>query len=363
MSEDHPVHSYFDYISKDKKSVCKNCNFKMTGRHSNNLYKHIQRNHKDVLAAIEPEVLKFRSKPKSKANKKSRVPDDPFVTVKIRKSIFDDGCIDMVTKNCRPYSSLQDNGFRKIVDPILQQFQAIGHEISLDHDSMRCKTEMKLIEMKQRIAAEMKGKMLCLKIDTATKHDRCIFGVNVSYFHNNVFTSRCLAMKNMKYEVVGGLEMAKEIKSILNLYGTSVDTVYSVTTDNGSNVVLSVEILQIFQNHGLDDFIEMPPNELDQNVLEQVVRTELEKQRLDSEGVFLSGVRCSAHTMDLALDHSIDNETKEAIDSAQDVSKNLRHRKILNKLKEKGYKKPVLANETRWSSTFRMVSSINLNFF
>lgn len=47
----------------------------------------------------------------------------PKVKVQLNKKIILDACIDLVTVNGRPFSMLNDTGFRKILDPVLNGFQ------------------------------------------------------------------------------------------------------------------------------------------------------------------------------------------------------------------------------------------------
>lgn len=47
----------------------------------------------------------------------------PKVNVQLNKKIILDACIDLVTVNGRPFSMLNDTGFRKILDPVLNGFQ------------------------------------------------------------------------------------------------------------------------------------------------------------------------------------------------------------------------------------------------
>lgn len=355
LKEPHPVHKHFHYDKKKQKNICNVSGCELSGRHASNLSRHICRQHKDVWKKLEPEILKFRSN--TSKNKNENDDDDVFVTVKIKKSVFEDGCVEMVTKNCRAYKILNDSGFKRIVDPILHKFNEIGHPIYLDADSIKKKSRLKLEALKKEISEEMKGKLLSLKIDLSSKNNRCILGINASYFINNIFVNRCLAMKNMRSDVVDGLTIAKMIKSVLEEYGSSVDSIYSVTSDNGSNVLRAIEILKIFQNHILDEYIEASAEDLDPSITERVVQQELERQSMNIDDHTLFGVRCSSHRLDLAIDDAIAGsaDVKSIISSAKEVARNLRTRKIMNKLEEKGFKKPVLSNETRWSSEYYMV--------
>lgn len=47
----------------------------------------------------------------------------PKVKVQLNKKMIIDACVDLVTVNGRPFSMLNDTGFRKILDPVLNGFQ------------------------------------------------------------------------------------------------------------------------------------------------------------------------------------------------------------------------------------------------
>lgn len=47
----------------------------------------------------------------------------PNINVQITTKTIIDGCVDLVTVNGRPFSMLDDSGFRKILDPVLKGFK------------------------------------------------------------------------------------------------------------------------------------------------------------------------------------------------------------------------------------------------
>lgn len=57
----------------------------------------------------------------------------PGIRVNHSMKILIDGCVEMVTVNGRPYSSLNDSGFRRIIDPVLN---GIKNSVSLNSDSI-----------------------------------------------------------------------------------------------------------------------------------------------------------------------------------------------------------------------------------
>lgn len=91
-------------------------------------------------------------------------------------------CVELVTVNGRPFTLLDDSGFRKIINPIVANLpekpiinrKTIPHHIDAFADNLR-----------SSIIKELKGKMLSLKIDGVVRHLRSVIGVNVQFIHSN----------------------------------------------------------------------------------------------------------------------------------------------------------------------------------
>lgn len=79
----------------------------MKGRHSYNLWRHIQRKHKEIAKSLEPEVKRFQSYLNHNDNGES-------ISVKFYKNELIKSCVELVTVNGRALSLVNDSGFRRL---------------------------------------------------------------------------------------------------------------------------------------------------------------------------------------------------------------------------------------------------------
>jgi len=60
--------------------------------------------------------------------------DSKYVKVNLSEKSIIDACVDLVTINGRPFSMLNDSGFRRILDPVLNGFQK---KLKINSDSIK----------------------------------------------------------------------------------------------------------------------------------------------------------------------------------------------------------------------------------
>lgn len=58
----------------------------------------------------------------------------PNVKVKINSQTIIDACVELITVNGRPYSMLNDTGFRKIIEPVLK---GLNKKLTINSDSIK----------------------------------------------------------------------------------------------------------------------------------------------------------------------------------------------------------------------------------
>lgn len=132
----HPVQSYFIFDPITNASTCKvaTCNHIIPGRHSNNLSKHIERNHNKLFDELSSEISGYIQE--RKKYRLSHTTAD-FITVRIKKVHFENGLLGLVNINGRPFSLFHDSGMCKILDPILNAFKESGNPISIHRESLQ----------------------------------------------------------------------------------------------------------------------------------------------------------------------------------------------------------------------------------
>lgn len=145
-------------------------------------------------------------------------------------------CIELVTKNGRPLNIFTDSGFKKLIQLILR---TINPPIAINENSIREAIIHKAIEIRNEIKEEIGNKLVCLKIDGATRHGRSFIGVNIQYILNRKIIIRTLGLREM-FERSTSENLKNLILNILREYDITVHNIYTITTDNGS--VQHVEI-------------------------------------------------------------------------------------------------------------------------
>lgn len=80
-------------------------------------------------------------------------------------------------------------------------------------------------------------------------------------------------------------------------YDLKLKNLFSMTSDNGPNVVKCIKILQVFQSGSVDDYLDY--------ILEHVVDTQLGRT---SDSNFPIGIRCIAHVTNSCLDDAMERK-------------------------------------------------------
>ena len=208
-------------------------------------------------------------------------------------------CVELVTKNGRPLNIFTDSGFKKLIQPILR---TINPPIAINENSIREAIIHKAIEIRNEIKEEIENKLVCLKIDGATRHGRSFIGVNIQYILNRKIIIRTLGLREM-FERSTSENLKNLILNILREYDITVHNIYTITTDDGSNMLKLIQLLEDELSVSNSDIEE---GEIDHTFLEKYNDDFfLEGERLffpeENDSELLIGVRCVAHTLQLAV--------------------------------------------------------------
>jgi hypothetical protein len=188
LDKDHPVKKLFAIDNESNTSKClidSSCSRHvkpMKGHHSGNLMRHVKRYHVkeyDEIVELLKNVLGRKRKRTDEDNNQVRK-----LSVNYSVSNVLDACVEMVTINGRPFNFLADSGFQKLISPITNALN-----ISINPEKVRELIPVKAAEIRQKITDELKGKLLCLKIDSAKRLDRSLLGQScVNSFRSNVYS-------------------------------------------------------------------------------------------------------------------------------------------------------------------------------
>lgn len=287
----------------------------------------------------------------------------------MKKRILLQACVEMVTVNGRPLLALDDSGFRKIIDPHLQELEAAGHKLEISSKSIKEHITAMAEKVRQKIKSEMKDRVISVMADVATKHHRGILGINARYCKDGKVVLRTLGMEEME-ERHTGETIANMIKNNLSSYDISVSHVHSFTSDNAKSMLKSGRLLNEeateIQN-AIDDERDSDIEILSDSDVEIVSDTAHELENL-AESVasilkrenaslqLITGIGCAAHSLQTAIQDALKaNQSKLLIRKCRNVVKTLRTQNVLLELKKFNVSIPTLDVKTRWNSKFLMV--------
>ena len=151
-----------------------------------------------------------------------------------------DACVNLVAVHGQPFALIDLPAFQKIVKPIVR---GLGSSVSMSGASVRGLLENKCNDLKASIREELKGRLLCLKMDCCSRLGRSILGVNVQFIKNARIVIRTLAMREI-YVSHTGHNIMDIASGILNEFHIPMSKIYATTTDNGSNFLKCVKLMK-----------------------------------------------------------------------------------------------------------------------
>lgn len=356
------ANDHFTYYIDEDYSVCNYCTQKIKGKHSANLERHLKSKHKT-------EYENFRKKNIDSASTSKQAKLETYgisnnVKVKLSQNELIDACVDLVTVNGRPLTIFSDSGMQKILHPM---FEALDSSFITKHNINK-HIEERALKIKNNIKDNLRNRLLCLKIDCVTRLNRSIMGINVQYIDNAKIVICTLAMSEIK--TTHTAEHLKDllIQSLMK-FNIEKSQIYTITTDNGSNMLKMVKLLQKENinvddekedesSDEIDDVTEDINVDINENLSLQHTIDELQDSLLSSDQFSLiTQVRCAAHTLQLAVNDAL-KIPMSCIAKARQICKKLRTSTFIPLLQKFNLKKPVIDCPTRWSSTYDMLQRL-----
>ncbi|XP_031330371.1 uncharacterized protein LOC116161229 [Photinus pyralis] len=188
-----------------------------------------------------------------------------------------------------------------------------------------------------------------------------------------------LAVKELTERHTGDY-ISNIILELCNSFEIKPSQIYTITTDNGSNMIKAIKSLAT--SNGDLEIVEMDEDEaqdleIDDEAQESLLNSFPDDDILNltnllqpQEGdpfpshlnyhVFITGMRCAAHTLQLAVEGALSKDKSVAalILKARHIIKKLRTQTYLYMIKKQNLKKPVIDCVTRWGSTMKMLESL-----
>lgn len=354
---------------------CKICGGVKNGNKISNLVTHLKTVHNDVY---------------SNEVKRSAVCSE--LTLKLERLQLLQICVELVTLNKQPFAAVLYSGFQKLISDKLINFDKAGIPLDLRSTSL---TPLKdhirrtASKVREKIKEELKGRLLSASADIVTKINRSILGMYVQFISNCKLEVRCIGMLEM-HERHTGKYISEMAQKCMNEYGVGFINLYSITTDNASNMRAfvknanqAVEDGNEFQLDRMtisdqdDDAFDVNnaanSSELDE-LLSSLVPSEAtwsfsnydsnelgEYIRKDNPHLLVNGINCAAHTLQLVVKEALSNlssEHQNVIVYCREFAKFTRLQTTICEIKARGVEKrfPPLDVPTRWSSTYIMVN-------
>ena len=242
----HPVLKLFEYDQGVNKSrcvlgLCKERNTEFKGQHVGYLTSHLERFHKEEHARLllEKEALIVSRQLEANNPPSKRRKIENTVSVKIDAKEVIKACVTLVTENGRPFKSLDDIGFRMILDPILV---GLGGTLSVNAENIGKHVDDVALEMRQAIKKAVQNRLVCVKIDCAKRMSRSFLGINIQYAQNGKIELRNLSTSELTDRQTGAT-LKRMVCDVLKEFDIKLSQVYAVTTDNGANIALAVRLL------------------------------------------------------------------------------------------------------------------------
>lgn len=318
------------------------------------------------------------------------------VSVEINYNEIIDACVEMTTVNGRNINIIDNSGFKRIIDPILNSLSKDGPKIVVNREIIKRQITTEAQKIREEILQDVKGHLICVKIDNATRLDRSLMGINIQYCKGGKLIIRNICTKELDCTHTAE-NLKRKIIAELDKCGISKNMIYCVTTDNAANMLKTIKLLSNDVSSTMRVEVETETNENDDEEMngsmdssdedsdEEGSETEDEENNEDtseekksrksvendllsetfnnlpskfsSEGVF--GQRCVAHTLQLAVEDAIEKDNiSELLTRARSLVKKLRTPTNSGILVAIGRKKPALDCPTRWHSMYDMILSL-----
>jgi hypothetical protein len=219
---------FVEEIQDDKthKCIIGNCSKRLVGTKNHNLVSHIKCMHADIYAKfINPQR-------------------DAKYYAKMRLR-FIQNCVEIIAVNGRPFSYLNDSGFLQIIQEKLDELKDAGYGVELhtnNYEEIKANIRQLSNKIDNEIKLELKGRYFAIMLDIAKKNNISFLGISAEFIINDTITIRSIGMNEIK-----GAHSAQNIKDMLinclTKFGVTMRQVISVTTDNGTNLLAMVNLL------------------------------------------------------------------------------------------------------------------------
>lgn len=344
-----------DLVTNKAKCMIKDCNAQPMLWKPFNLKRHLKLVHSSTFKQLFNE----------EATREKQFEIDAFNTIQ--------DAVEMVTVNGMPFSLMSSTGMRGFLDARLSPLRSNGIKFTINRWNIVDEVEKVSNHIQNKLKAEMKGKIINIMLDISTNGTLSVLGINASYTNNCETVCPSLGIVKIT-ERHNAVNIADMVCDILAMYGISLDQVFSMTTDNGKNVVNSARVLDMVasSNKNENDFHEdVGYDESNDEELENVLNNNCDYTdmlndiaadivRLNKEIHYVNHIDCSTHTLQLGInDALVESDAVPVFEEAKEICIALRLQIVQIEFDKMDGRKilPPLENSTRWGSRYLMVCS------
>lgn len=311
------IREFFIFESMKNESTCKTCKCKIVGNHVTNLKRHMLANHMELYNQEREDLDNYLAE--NEGGKKFSV---CYSEKEIRNA-----CLKIVTENSQPLSFFDSQAFKILTDQI---FQGLNMCPIRSHNIITIISD-EYERIKDMISRKIKGKVLSLKMDSATRNERSVLGINIQLIVDGKIEIYTLSIREMRTSQAAQ-NLKEHLQEVLNEFGITKKQIFSITTDNGRNMLKSVDLLGVYGDDDDDDNDDDDEDEDngDNNITQYSENSVAENQDSFWENIFeehhqIYSVRCAAHTLQLAIHDFLRNDERmEIIHSVRQIVKTLR---------------------------------------
>lgn len=340
--------------NEDKNQKCGLCETILSGNNVTNMTRHLKSKHSDVYLKIEISLTGAKSiisKPKGQK-----------ITVHASEEMIWEGIIEMATSGGLPLCFIKSSGFQKILSPMTDKMVI---EKSFNLPNLKSKIDETAAKIKSDIKKNVCNNMVSLKVDAVTRHNRSLLGINIQYVANDEICIKTIGVKEL-YAKHTGNYLKQVIQKTLKEYDISLNQIYTITSDNGRNMIKSTSLLRNELQNDIQGNIEEDEsdesfdgdNETQISHYSTTLQDVQKMMQIDSDSL-INCIRCAAHTLQLVVADSIKEENLAGkILKCRKLAIALRKPTNTTKLKLLNLKLAKLSVPTRWNSNFDMIERL-----
>ncbi|XP_036329413.1 uncharacterized protein LOC118741522 [Rhagoletis pomonella] len=341
--------------------VCKFCQTKLTSDHLGNFKSHLIRRHKEAFGRLQDEQVQQQQV------QQSENADDPArkkikIELELSENDVQDICAGFVTECGVALRFFNTNTFQKLFTPICRQLSL--HKITRNNigEILMQKHTTEVNNLK----TTLKNRIISIKIDSAQRLFRNVVCLNAQYLLNGEITIKTLAVNNFR-EKHTARNLKELILKSLERYDITISQVYSITSDNGSNMVSCGNLLQ-HESKEVEMPLLNPSEDVDDAFFEsfETIFEDLEFDTCVSQNFqSIVVIRCAAHTIQLSVNDVFKNEEiKNCFRECRNVVRKLRTPAMHRLISSQNLLPPTADCPTRWSYSYELLKRLrNLDTF